>query len=131
MIAGKNGVVLVLSAETAYYLEHFCEITRLRVRMRGRNPKVGQELLDLRQAAMSFDPRALPSAAETEAGFSETVAESDQWLTPLEAADQLDLTDRRVRQMCDSGEIAGAEKVGGRWRISREGLDDYKAARAA
>lgn len=128
MIVGKDGAAVVISAETAYYLEKLCNVTQLRVRLRGRLPAVGQELLDLREVAMTFDPQRLP---EAEAGFAEVDPGSTQGLmSVVEVADSLCLTDRAVRLACQEGRLE-AERVGSRWRISRQALENYRATRVA
>lgn len=128
MIVGENGPGVVISAETAYFLETYCEdISRLRVRTRGRLPHVAQELLDLRHVGMAFDPSRLP---EAEADIAELAAPSNQWLTPQRVADLLGMSDRGVRLACSQGRI-DAQHVGTRWRISQEAFQTYKAARAA
>lgn len=132
MIVGKAGMAVVISAETARLLETSgLSPTELRVRLRGRRPDIAQELLDLREVGMSFDPRSLPATAETEGASAEMATELGQWLNSSEVADRLKITDRRVRQLCDEGVIPGAEKVGGRWRLSLEDFNRYRAARAA
>ena len=128
MIIGNGGPAVVISAETALLLERFCKVTELRVRLRGRNPRVAQELLDLRHVAMQYEEPALP---EAEVGFAEVAAELDQRLMSVaEVADLLGLTDRAVRLAC-SQERLEAQQVGGRWRITREAYEEYRAARAA
>lgn len=129
MIIGETGPGVVISVETAYFLETFCkDISRLRVRTRGRLPHVAQELLDLRRVGMSFDPQRLP---EAEADIAEVAAESEVgWLSAQRVADLLGMTDRAVRLACSQGRIE-AELVGTRWRISEEAFKTFKAARAA
>lgn len=39
------------------------------------------------------------------------------YLTSQQAADSLGLTRRRIRQLCESGQIAGAVKLGRDWMI--------------
>ncbi|MFW6776260.1 helix-turn-helix domain-containing protein [Nocardioides sp. CPCC 205120] len=128
MIAGKDGLVGVISAETAYYLERYLNVSELRVRARGRNPRVAQELLDLREVAMSYRP-SLPSP-ETETVFEPVGAESERWLTAAQVADRMGISERRVTMACRDEEV-DARKVGGRWFVSPQGLEDWVAARAA
>ena len=128
MIIGQTGLGLVISADTAYLLETFGDIKRLRQRIRGRYPNVSQELLDLRTVAMSYDPERLP---EAEVDSAELAAQSEvDWLSPQRVADLLGISDRAVRLACSQGRI-DAQQVGSRWRISEEGYRAYRAARAA
>lgn len=133
MIVGENGPAVVISAETAYWLERICKVSSLRQRLRdGRHQLVSQELLELRRVAMSFDPAQLPASAEVGRGFAEvaTGLKQREWLTVAEAADLLNIGARAVRLACSEDRL-DAERVGGRWRISRQALENFKAARAA
>jgi excisionase family DNA binding protein len=131
MIAGVDGPVVVLSAETAFILEQRfkSEMARLRVAARGRNLRVAQELLDLREAAMRFAPSG-SVVPELEPVADVIGASSGQWLSPVEVADLLGLSDRGVRKACASGRLE-AEQDRGRWQISRQAVEDYRAARSA
>lgn len=56
-------------------------------------------------------------------------------LTAKETAVELDLHEKYLRERLAAGMIPGAYRKGGtpngHWRIPREALDEYKAARAA
>lgn len=45
--------------------------------------------------------------------------------TTTQAADWLGLTDRRVRQLCASGSIEGAQRVGRDWIVSESAVKAY------
>lgn len=123
-----SGSAVVISAETAYYLERICKVAALRQRLRdGRHPLVSQELLDLRTVAMSFDPASLPADAAVGSDPAEVATE---WLSVAEAADLLGMGQRGVRLACQQDRL-DAEQVGGRWQISREAVHNFRAARAA
>lgn len=127
MIVGDNGPAVVLSAETAYWLERICKVDGLRQRLRdGRHPVISQELLDLRRVAMGFDPSRL---AQAESDFSQVATE---WMSVAEVADRLWLSVQAVTLACRQGRL-DAEQVGPRqrWQISREAFENFKAARAA
>lgn len=127
MIIGEQGPAMVLSAETAYWIETILKPARLRQRLRdGRHQQVSQELLDVRRLAMGFDPTRLPAEAEVGRGSAEVGRGLDQWLSVPEVADLLGLGDRAVRLACDEDRLE-AEKVGGRWRIHRKAVQDFKA----
>lgn len=49
-------------------------------------------------------------------------------LTVAKAAEELGLTARRIRQMCESGELK-AEKLGRDWLIERESVERAKEGR--
>ena len=40
-----------------------------------------------------------------------------EWITAVEAAQRWGVTTRLVQRYCKQGRIAGAEKLGGSWRI--------------
>lgn len=126
-----DGTAVVLSPETAYYLEKVCNVSALRQRLRdGRHPVVSQELLDLRRVGMSFDPSSL---AQVESDPTQVAPESESGLMSVaEVADLLGLTTQAVTLACREGRLV-AEQVGPRrpWQITRDALDDYRAARAA
>lgn len=133
MIVGDEGPAVVLSAETAYWLERICKVSSLRQRLRdGSHQRVSVELLELRRVAMSFDPTRLPATAEVGSGSAEVAAglESREWLSVGEAADLLGIGERAVRLACSQDRL-DAEQVGGRWRITRQALEDFKATRVA
>jgi excisionase family DNA binding protein len=126
MIVGQDGPAVVLSAETAYWLETVCRVSALRMRLRdGRHQQVSQELLDLRHVAMSFDPSRLPENAEVGRTYAEVRRDSDRWMSVADAADLLDIGDRAVRLACQQGRLDG-ELVRGRWRIRRQAIEDFK-----
>ena len=124
MILRPNKPGVVLSPETAYLLEKHCNVKTLRMRLRGENSLVSQELLDLREVAMQHEPPALPEAE----GPSAEVA--PQWITTAQIADLEGVTDRAVRLRCQAGQM-DAEQIDGRWRISVEAYEQYRAARAS
>lgn len=131
-LIGQDGPAVVISAETAYWLERVCKVSALRQRLRdGRHARVSQELLDLRTAAMSFDPSRL---AQVESDFSQVDPGSDQGLllSVAEVADLLGLTAQAVTLACREGRLE-AQQVGPRhpWRITREAFENYRAAGAA
>lgn len=133
MIVGQDGPAVVLSAETAYCLERFCsrEVSRLRVRTRGVNQHVAEELLELRRVAMGYDPTRLPQNAAVGSDSAEVATGLEHGLMRVaEVADRLGLSERAVRLACSQGRLE-AEQVGSRWQITRQALHDFEAARAA
>jgi len=131
VIVGTDGPAVVLSAETAYWLEKLCKVSTLRMRLRdGRHVRVSQELLDLRQAAMSFDPTQLPTDAAVGSRSAEEARwlEQRDWWSVAEAADSLGIGERAVRLACSQDRL-DAERVGGRWRITQTALNDFKTGR--
>jgi hypothetical protein len=127
VIGGMEGPVVVLSAETAALMERCLPLKALRVRVRGHNQRVAQELLDLREVAMSYIPRLLP---EAEAESAEVAEDLGVWLRSVEAADLVGITDRAIRDACVSGRLVAHQISGGAWRISRQSAMDYRRIRS-
>lgn len=125
MIARPRQPLLMLSAETCAALEETFDLRRLRVRMRGSNPVVAQELLELREVALEYE-----LLAEAEAPAPEVAPALKQWLSTTEVAEMAMVSDSAVRLACRVGRIE-AEVVAGKWRIGRGAAEDYRAARAA
>lgn len=126
MILRPNQPGAVVSPETAAFINRYMSLSTLRVRALNPevHPRVAQELADLREIALEL---AFP---ETEGLIAETATDLNQLLTPQQAADLLGVSDRRVRQLCVTGDLA-AQRIGGRWQINRQDARDYKTARAA
>ena len=127
MIVGKEGPAVVLAARTCAWLERYAELSRLRVAVRGTDAGISEQLGEIRYAAMAWRGSATGTTAATE---PELAAQSEQWLTTGQAADLLNLTDRGIRKAIADGRLEATE-VGGRYRISREDLEHYRAARTA
>src|SRR4051812_44142315 len=108
------GVVLV-PARVACWLHQRLPLDHLRTEVRGADPEVDHVLLALsvaglnwRSCAFATGPTRVPQPQPRSA-----------WLTSSEAADLLEVTGQAVRKACLTGRLQG-ERVGGRWRISRE-----------
>ena len=125
-LIGTDGPAVLISARTAAWLERYADLSSLRVRVRGTDPEVSAHLEQIRYAAMSWRGSATGTTDDTEA----EPAASSKWLTTGQAAGLLQVTPRAVRKAIARGALA-AEDDGGRYRISREDLEHYRAARAA
>ena len=116
-----------LSARACASLEHYASLSALRVRVRGTDVEVSKALEEIRFVAMSWRG----SATGTEAApRPEPATNSEQWLTTGQASDLSGVTARGIRKAITDGRLEAVE-VGGRYRISREQLEHYRAARAA
>lgn len=58
-----------------------------------------------------------------------TAYRAPSWMTPAEAAEQLNCSERQVVRWCRIGELA-AERHGGRWKITAEALTAFRAQAA-
>jgi len=127
VIVGQDGPAVVISARTAAWLERYAGLSALRVRVRGTDPEISAHLEHIRFAAMSWRGSATGTTDDTEA---EPDTESGQWLSTGQAAGIAGVTARSIRKAIAEDRLE-AVNVGGRYRISREDLEHYRAARAA
>ncbi len=126
-VHGLDGAgVVVVPARIAAWLHANLPLDRLRTGVRGADPEVDFVLVALSVAGLNWRssvygtaPRNVPESAPV-----------SSWLTTTQVADLLDVTDRAVRSACISGRLS-AERIGDRWRISREDYEHYKARRKA
>lgn len=71
-------------------------------------------------------PRA-PSTPRRTLGIMGDTSTNSAYATPAEVAERFSISRVTVYRMCDRGELAGAIRVGGQWRIPRETLDRIAA----
>lgn len=119
-----DGAVVVVPARIAARLDALLNLRRLRIDVRGRDAELDAVLIALGVAAAAWRTTATGSdqAPQPEAD------PHSEWLSTSEAADLLGVTDRRVRQEITGGRLV-ARRVAGRWRISREDVEQYRATR--
>ena len=125
-VTGNHGPGVEVPGRVAAWLEARPDLRRIRTDARGADPEVDAVLSDLHRVALLWrscvdgsDPRK-PAQAQPLL----------PWLTVSEVANQLGVTESRVRQLVQA-EALPAEQVDRRWRISRIDFEHYKAARAA
>lgn len=129
MILRPNQPGALVSPATAAFLNRHANLSAIRVKALnpGLDQRVAQELLDLKHIALEHEP--LP---EAEVGSPEAARGLEQqWLSSTDVAGLLGISDSAVRLACREDRIQGARRVGGRWQINRQAVEDYKAARAA
>lgn len=115
---------VIVSAETCHLLNRIFNLRAVHSHVRD-NPRVAQEIADIRDIGAGFTP--LP---EVEVTSAEVAQRLEQWLTPQAVADLEGITDRAVRLACTEGRIE-AEQVGGRWQISQTAYEQYRTERSA
>lgn len=120
-----DGAVVIVPARIAARLDALVNLRRLRIEVRGQDAELDAVLVALATGAAAWRASATGSerAPEPELG-----APSQQWLSTTEAGDLLGIGDRAVRQAIDGGRL-DAHRVAGRWRISREDVEQYRSAR--
>ena len=117
-----------LTGRVAALIYSRTDLGRLRTELRGVDPEVDAQLMALHLAALRWRTSATGSEAAPEPEVPPS--SSTPWVSTSEAADLLGITDRAVRLACKAGAM-GARRVGDRWRISREAVKQYRAARAS
>lgn len=112
----------------AAWLERYADLRAVRTKHRGADGQVDSVLVALGTAAASWrQANQVPVAGTAVAETAEPVAVSA--LTTAQAADLVSLSDRAVRKAAAEGRLV-ATKSAGSWRIRREDLEHYRAARA-
>ena len=125
-VTGNHGPGVEVPGRVAAWLESRLDLRRVRTDARGVDPEVDAVLADLHRVALLWrscvdgsDPRK-PAQAQPLL----------PWLTVSEVANQLGVTESRVRQLVQAKALP-AEQIDRRWRISRHDFEHYKAAKAA
>ncbi|MFJ5693316.1 helix-turn-helix domain-containing protein [Arthrobacter sp. NPDC093125] len=126
-VHGVNGPVVVIPARVCAWLERHAKLNEVRIQERGADPEVDAVLVALRLAALTWRTTATgtPVAAKPE-----VAPDLNQWLSTGQAADRLGITDRAVRLAIQEQRLH-ATNVAGRWRITREDLEHFSAAKNA
>jgi excisionase family DNA binding protein len=116
--------VVIMPARVAAWLEVRAGLNDLRVDHRGRDAEVDSVLVALRTSALAWRTSVTGSiqAAEPE--------KLPALLSTQQVADHLDLTDRAVRHAIKEGRLK-AHRDGTRWKVTREDLAHYEAAKKA
>jgi excisionase family DNA binding protein len=123
-VHGINGPCVIVPARVASWLERYCQLNEARITARGKDPEVDNVLNAIRVTAMAWRASATGSTQPAEP------EELTPWVGTSEASEELDVTDRAIRHAIKENRLK-ASNINGRWRIAREDLEHYKAARAA
>lgn len=126
-VHGINAPVVVIPARVCAWLERHARLNEVRIRERGADPEVDAVLVAVRLAALTWRTTATgtPVAAKPEAP-----ADLNQWMSTGQAAARLGITDRAVRLAIQEQRLH-ATNVAGRWRITKEDLQHFTAAKNA
>jgi excisionase family DNA binding protein len=125
-VHGIGAPAVVVPGRVAAWLERHADLTRLRIERRGQDPEVDAVLTALRLAAAAWRS----SATGTDSRNQPELAPSSPQVTTRDAADLLDMTPRGVVKAIAEGRLP-AEQINGRWQITREDLEHFRASRAA
>lgn len=118
--------IVIVPARVAAWLATRTDLKSVRISARGADPEVYAVLHDLHRAALEWRASVTGSAAAPEP----EVGAPSKWVSTTKAADLLGITDRAVRLAISERRLP-AQQVDGRWRIDREDVEHYRAARAA
>lgn len=126
-VHGIGAPVVVVPARVCAWLERNARLNEVRIENRGADAEVDAVLVALRLAALTWRNTATGSPV---AAKPEVTADLNQWLSTTQAADILYITDRAVR-LAISEKRLPATQVNGRYRIAREDIQHFAAAKAA
>jgi excisionase family DNA binding protein len=112
--------VVVVPMDVAAWLVTRTDFNRGRQGTRGADPRRDAVLMALTLGGHQH----LASASGSRAAAEPEVDPSLEWLSTGRASDLLGMSDRAVRAACAAGRLA-AQRVAGRYRISRAALDQY------
>jgi len=121
-----GGEVIVVPARVCAFLNRYAGLAQFRETYRGGDPQVDEVLTAFRVAELTWQR----SATGTEQAAKPELDATLEWLSTTQVAERLRLTDRAIRKAITEGRLH-ADNIAGRWRISRESFEHYKAARAA
>jgi excisionase family DNA binding protein len=124
-VHGIDGAVAVVPARVAAWMDARFHLGQVRQAVRGFDPEVDAALLGLHLAAMTWPA----SDHGSEQGKCAEVEPPCTWVGTRQAADRLNITERAVRQAIATKRLP-AEQVDGRWRITRDDVEHYRAAQA-
>lgn len=117
-----GGDVVLVPARVAAWLMHSTRLRELRSQVRGADAEVDSVLIALSVAAECWSTSA---AGSKSAPRSE---DGRQWLSTTKASDVLGISARAVRLAIAEGRLE-AENLDGRWRMTRDSVDEFAATR--
>ena len=124
-VHGPNAEVVILPQRIAAWLERHARLNELRVEVRGADAEVDAVLAAIRLAALAYRT----AVCGTDQG-KQAEGEQPSVMSTQQVADQLHLHPRTIRLAIAEKRLR-AEQVDGRWRVTREDFEHYRAARAA
>lgn len=120
------GCVVIVPARVAAWIAARTALRGARISARGDDPEVYAVLAALHRAALTWRTSATGSPTPP----APEVTAPSQWMSTTQAAHRLGVTDRAIRLAITQHRLP-AENVDGRWRITPEDIEHYRAARAA
>ncbi|KTR11068.1 helix-turn-helix domain-containing protein [Curtobacterium citreum] len=129
---------VVVPGRVIAYLERAARLDDFRIQHRGQDPQVDEVLRAMHIAALRWRTAVTAAAAPAPSSVDTTAhttpaqpdGESSYGLTTGQAAARLGVGAEAVRKAIREGRLP-AEQHDGRWRITPEVIEHYRAARAA
>jgi excisionase family DNA binding protein len=125
-VTGNHGPGVEIPGRVAAWLESHLDLRRVRTDARGLDVEVDSVLADLHRVALVWRASATGSATTPPPEATPLLG----WMSTTQAASLLKITDRAVRLAIQEHRLP-AQQLAGRWRITREDVEHYRAARAA
>lgn len=120
-----HGAGVDVPIRVAAWLHARLQLDNVRANLRGADAEVDSVLVAITEAAqrwrISVNGNREPLKPEMQ---------EQSWLSTTGAATRLGVTDSAVRMAIRQGRLP-ADQVDGRWRIAREDVEHYRAARRA
>jgi len=117
--------VVVLSRKDAFLLSNVLDQQSALKALRGSNEDLIDSLRALGLARSEFETFINERKTAKKRASNQDL---DKWLTPLQIAKQLSVTQTAIGQALRDGRLVGV-KVAGRWRITPSDFHSYKASR--
>ena len=119
---------VVVPPRIAHWLEQKAGVTAdRRIALRGTDAEAYEVLAALRLAALSHDSARADIGPKGVAGQASPQELEEQWITTLDAAQELGIDARTIRKWIATGRLQ-ARRHGGRWLIRRNDLQIHKFA---
>lgn len=122
-----DGPISIIPGRIASIIMVRYGLDKIRSQIRGMDSELDTVLVDLATTAAAWRSTACGTERAT---TPEPGEQSSQWVNTSTAATLLGITDRAIRKAIDEKRLT-AQQVDGRWRITREDVEHYRAARAA
>lgn len=124
-VHGEHGRVVIIPGRVAAWLERHLGLNEVRINTRGTDAEVSNVLMAIHLAALEWRSAATGTVTVAPA---EPASTSEAWVTTTQAADLLAVSDRAIRKAIAEDRLP-ATRVGNAWRISREEVEHFRAAR--
>lgn len=123
-VHGIDAPVAIIPGRVCAWMHDRLQLDNVRANIRGQDSEIDSVLVAITLAARRW------RIAATGNNAAPTPENQQPWVSTTTAAAALGITDSAVRMAIRQGRLP-AERLDGRWRITRESIEHYRAARAA